>query len=688
VSRSLLIAVIALGVLGLLDVPARAAGPAWLPDTPISVDAASESVAVDAAGDTFIAYQVSGSLEIDLVTRPAGGSFGAPLKLSENGVLAAAPSIAVDAAGDAVIAWDQISLVDSKVVYKPAAATRSSSGVITPLGVLDSAGAENMVVSPKAAENAAGAAVIAWVPSSTNAVEAVTRGAAGQAFGSETGDLGDTATPIGRMSDAVDSAGNDVLAFEGAGQAWILSGHDGSWDTSPQQVSNGAATQISGVNLAVAGTQVLLAWTQGEPAEVFASRGTIADGLTLPVDLSDASQSSVEPSVATDPAGDAVVAWQAPPAVGNISDIRASVSLAGAPFPLPTETAKLAEVADFGGRTSTVMGPTGQAIVTWISSAAANLISAGTSWTPAGGFTPVKTLSAPGEEDELFQSDAADPLGDDLATWLNRSGTVEVAVYDAAPPSLSAPTIPANATVGVPASFSIASPLDVWSPPVTVNWNFGDGGGTSGDSVTHTYAQAGTFPITVTAIDAIGNATTQSGSITVAASTSTPGGVVGGSGTSGAPASESGISGGPLTVTNLALSPTRFRRGTRPATIAKAKPKKQAKAFPMSTTISFALSSAATVSLGFELAQPGVLIGRRCGAASKTHRKGKRCTRYTPVRGGVTLTGHAGADKITFAGILDGGARLAPGTYRLSLDAIGPGGSATAAQRPSFTLLG
>jgi hypothetical protein len=142
-----------------------------------------------------------------------------------------------------------------------------------------------------------------------------------------------------------------------------------------------------------------------------------------------------------------------------------------------------------------------------------------------------------------------------------------------------------------------------------------------------------------------------------------------------------------LGVSDLKLSPTRFYRGTRPATIAR-KTKKKAEPLPTSTTISFALSQAATINLSFELAQPGMLVGRKCDAISKAHRKGKRCTRYTAVHSGVTRAGHAGTDKIAFAGVLDGGVRLAPGTYRLSLGATGPGGSATAAQRPSFTLLG
>jgi hypothetical protein len=688
VGRPLLIAVLALGALGLTSVPARAAGPAWLPDAPAALDAASESVAVDAAGDTFIAYQVNGNLEIDLVERPAGGSFGAPQKLSETGALAGEPSIAVDAAGDAVIAWKQVSLVKSEVVYNPAAATRSASGVVSTLGVLDSTGVKSMPISPKVAENATGAAVIAWVPSSTDAIEAVTRGAAGEAFGSETGDLGEAAAPISHMSDAVDSAGNDVLAFEGAGQAWVLSGREGSWNTSAQQVSNGAAKLTGRVGLAVAGTEVLLAWSQGEPGEVFASRGTIAGGLTLPVDLSDASQSSVEPSVATDPAGDALVAWQAPPAVGSISDIRASVSLAGASFPLPTQTAKLAEVTDFGGYTTSAMGPTGQAIVTWTRPAAGNEIAEGTSWTPAGGFTPVKTLSASGEEDLLFQSDAADPLGDDLATWLSHSGTIEVAVYDAAPPSLGTATIPASATVGVPASFSAANPLDVWSPPVTVSWSFGDGSSATGEAVTHIYAHAGNFPVTLTATDALGNATSQSGSVTVAASTSAPGGAASGSGTSGAATGGNGTSDGTLTVTDLKLSPTRFHRGTRAATIAAARTKRKAKALPTATTISFQLSQAATVALGFEKAHTGVLVGHKCAAATKTHHGGKRCTFYTAVHGSVSIAAPASADRVGFDGVLDGGAKLPPGSYRLLLGASDATGTTTAAQRPAFTLVG
>ncbi len=130
------------------------------------------------------------------------------------------------------------------------------------------------------------------------------------------------------------------------------------------------------------------------------------------------------------------------------------------------------------------------------------------------------------------------------------------------------------------------------------------------------------------------------------------------SATSGSGAGSPGSAGdAALTVTNLKLTPTSFRLGKRAATIAKTKPKKKAKALPTFTTISFVLSQAATVALSFEQAQPGVLVGRKCMAISKSRRNGKRCTRYTAMRGRVSRAGQAGNDKITFDGILDGGMR-------------------------------
>ena len=209
---------------------------------------------------------------------------------------------------------------------------------------------------------------------------------------------------------------------------------------------------------------------------------------------------------------------------------------------------------------------------------------------------------------------------------------------------------------------------------MTVSWSFGDGSSTTGPAATHTYTRPGSFPVTVTATDALGNATSQSGSVTVAA------------GTSDAP---SGTSGETLTVTDLKLSPTRFRRGKHAATIAAAKAKKKVKALPTATTISFALS-------------PGRHghAQLRTGAHRRAHRPQVRGYLKVPSQGQALhplrrarvprldpRRSREHRTRIVFDGVLDGDGILSPGTYRLSLTATAGLDVAHAAQHPTFTLL-
>jgi hypothetical protein len=139
------------------------------------------------------------------------------------------------------------------------------------------------------------------------------------------------------------------------------------------------------------------------------------------------------------------------------------------------------------------------------------------------------------------------------------------------------------------------------------------------------------------------------------------------------------------TVTGLTVSPSRFRRGRHAATLARAR--SNAHATPTGTTISFQLSRAATVTLGFQQQRTGVLSGHRCAAPTKAHRRGHPCVLYTTLSQTVTRAGHVGADRLHFEGVLDGGFRLAPGAYRIWLRATNAGGTASAPQRPTLTLL-
>jgi hypothetical protein len=142
-------------------------------------------------------------------------------------------------------------------------------------------------------------------------------------------------------------------------------------------------------------------------------------------------------------------------------------------------------------------------------------------------------------------------------------------------------------------------------------------------------------------------------------------------------------------VSNLKLSPARFRRGKHAAKLASQSHSRHHKSsIPVGTSISFALSNAASVTLSFQRAQPGQLAGHSCLAPSSKRRHPHRCTRYTPVSGAITLAAHVGGNQIRFEGILDGNRRLSPGSYRLALVAGDVAGTTMAVQHPTFTLLG
>ena len=131
-------------------------------------------------------------------------------------------------------------------------------------------------------------------------------------------------------------------------------------------------------------------------------------------------------------------------------------------------------------------------------------------------------------------------------------------------------------------------------------------------------------------------------------------------------------------VSALRLSSSRFRRGAHRARLARLR---------VGTTVMFRLSAAAGVRLTFERAAPGRIVGHRCVRVTRARRHGNRCTRYARVPGAVRLTAPAGVARIRFQGVLDGGRRLAPGAYRLSLVAVDAAGQASPVMRAKFRLI-
>jgi hypothetical protein len=216
-----------------------------------------------------------------------------------------------------------------------------------------------------------------------------------------------------------------------------------------------------------------------------------------------------------------------------------------------------------------------------------------------------------------------------------------VAAFDAAGPILSGLSIPAGGVTGTPMPFSVSA-LDAWSPPGATSWAFGDGTSAIGPAVSHAYGAAGTFPVGVGATDALGNASTASGSVSIAAG---PG--------AGAPE-----------LTDLKLSRKRFRV----AGAGRARP--SAKSPPVGTRATYRLSEAARVR--FTVRQRG----------KRKALPGRGLTR----RGQLSQTGQEGPNGFRFNGRFKG-RRLAPARYTLTAVATDPDGNRSKPVSVAFSIV-
>jgi hypothetical protein len=134
-------------------------------------------------------------------------------------------------------------------------------------------------------------------------------------------------------------------------------------------------------------------------------------------------------------------------------------------------------------------------------------------------------------------------------------------------------------------------------------------------------------------------------------------------------------------ITALSQSRRSWREGSRIATIArKAKP-------PVGTTFSFALSTAATVTLTFTQPAAGRLSAHRCVAPTRRNAHARHCTRLLS-RGSLSFAGHVGANRVSFQGRLAGGHRLARGSYTLVVSATDAFRQRAAPRSVSFKITG
>jgi hypothetical protein len=169
----------------------------------------------------------------------------------------------------------------------------------------------------------------------------------------------------------------------------------------------------------------------------------------------------------------------------------------------------------------------GNAYLAWsrFDSTASNI--EGSSRPPGGSFsTPVvlKSVDHSTGRQEQNPQVAADGAGNGVAIWTDfnqANESVDAAGFDGAGPQLRNLSVPATGAAGQAVTDSV-SPVDVWSSVPSTAWNFGDGSTGSGTSVSHAYGAAGTYNVSVTSTDAVGNASTATRSVTVSPASQPP----------------------------------------------------------------------------------------------------------------------------------------------------------------------
>lgn len=281
-----------------------------------------------------------------------------------------------------------------------------------------------------------------------------------------------------------------------------------------------------------------------------------------------------------------------------------------------------------------------------------NQVIEGTRWPDASASPEASTdLETPGPS-LGFNQLVADRQGSVAVFWRSGNGlnaALRAAAYDAAGPTIVA-VIPASAETGATVQFR-ASAVDLWSqsPGGLLQWSFGDGATGSGGQPTHAYTHPGTYTVTVTAADGLGNTSTSTRQITV---------------TSARPSA--------LAISAVSQSRARWRAGAALPHLARARTRP---ATPVGTSFRFTLTRAAKVTLAFVIPDAGRASGHRCVSPTRHNRRARHCALAA---GALVVSGHAGKNSLSFAGRLSRRARLAAGTYSVTIRAQAAGKTVTA----------
>jgi PKD domain len=557
-------------VLGLAPSAHAAAG--WVSPTTLFTAGANApaQVVVDSAGDTLAVWAQSdgANTRVESAYRPAGAMFSAPLALSAPGENASCPQAAIDSAGDVTVAWLRS---DGTNQIAQASYGQAGSALSAPASL--SATGED-ATCPKVVVSSGGAATVAFTRTDgTNSdVEASWRTTG--AFGPAQDVSGTFAASGTRVSVQVveDQAGDATLAWSSnAGGIQVATQSSGQAPVSAGTRCDPSETLVEFILVSGPGSAASILCSENtENPQSYEIVESSIPGVTST--LTTSSDILVGPVLAVNGRGDAVAAWRVFHfATPSSEGVQAAANPGGASSWGPAVTidngANAPGIVGFSefltwGPPLASIDASGNSIVAWFS--AAGLIEStyqpygqafGSStvlsslselaspvpvisrnaagdtmvaWSDSGGpdNRPEASVAGPGQplgvgvpmsaSGATPSSMAVDPSGDAVMAWTGPDGSnfdTGVTGYEVTPPQLGTVSAPGSGQAGTALSFA-ATGSSVWSP-LTTTWSWGDGGQMTGAEVKHTYAAAGTYKITVTVADQVGNDASTSRSVTI-----------------------------------------------------------------------------------------------------------------------------------------------------------------------------
>ncbi|HEX4008685.1 MAG TPA: PKD domain-containing protein [Solirubrobacteraceae bacterium] len=624
---------------------AASAAPTWLAPQTLSAtgaNAAYPQIVMAPDGEAVAVWQRGTGPVVQASVRPAGGAWGAPVTIS-TGSSAQGPVLAVDAQGDVTAAWWQFD-----GTYQTVWAARLPAGSTTWQVPEQLSATSDQGATPAIAVDPRGDVTAVWtaLASGQRTVETAQLPAGGAWSPPVT--IASTPANVEYLSVATDPSDNAVVmwtAADGTSNADVVHAayrSAGAW-AAPVSVSPASQTNLVSSQVAMdARGDAFGIWTliNSDSEQIEATERLPGNGIwQSPTALTPSTVYAEDPSVIVDPLGNVWTTWTITGSQGQTDEEPAGGTWQGPVDVSPTGTSGPPQLA---------FDASGDAVAVWLQgtgsttfdAAAATRAAGATAWQPPteiSSSTTAMPLPAP--------TVAADPAGDAAAIWTESDGSygvVQAAGFDASGPQLDELSIPETGTTGAPVRFAV-SPFDIWSAIASTKWAFGDGTSGTGAGVTHTYARAGTYTISVVSTDAVGNAGHAAGAIRIRTATRSV----------AAPS-----------LTGVSESHRTWREGGKRATVTR----RAAGRAPVGTTFSFAVNEVARVTFAFTQTVTGRKVSRKCRALAPSNRRRPAC-RLTVTRATLSYTVKAGRHRLHFDGRYDRH-KLALGGYAAVMTAV------------------